>query len=57
MDTIEIRTLIDITKPSVTRPAYGTELEQNQYKNWNTFRQCIELRSIIEFTDNPTVEL
>lgn len=55
METIEIKTLIDITKPNVHRPGQGTALEQNQYKNWITFQQCIGLRSIISYDDVPTI--
>lgn len=56
MEKIEIKSLIDITKPNVHRPGQGTTLEQNQYKNWTTFQQCIGLRSIISYDDIPTVE-
>jgi len=57
METIVIKTLIDITKPKVSRPNQGTLLEQNQYKNWVTLQQCIGLRSIIEYTDPPSYEI
>lgn len=56
METIEIKTLIDITKPNVYRPGQGTALEQSQYKNWITFQQCIGLRCIISYDDIPSVE-
>ena len=56
MEIIEIKTLIDITKPKVYRPGQGTPLEQNQYKNWVTLQQCIGLRSIITFDNYPVVE-
>lgn len=57
MQTLEIITLIDITKPkNVNRPNQGTDLEQNQYKNWITLQQCLGLRSIVEFDDPPKVE-
>lgn len=56
MEIIELKTLIDITKPNVHRPGQGTILEQNQYKNWITLQQCIGLRSIISFDQAPTVE-
>lgn len=56
MEIIKIKTLIDITKPNVHRPGQGSPLEQNQYKNWITFQQCIGLRSIISYDDLPTVE-
>lgn len=56
METIKIKTLIDITKPNVHRPGQGTILEQNQYKNWITLQQCIGLRSIISYDQYPEVE-
>jgi hypothetical protein len=57
MELIEIKTLIDITRPKVYRPNQGSELEQNQYKNWTTLQQCIGLRSNIEFEEPPTSEI
>lgn len=57
MEQIEIKTLIDITKPKVYRPGQGSLLEQNQFKNWTTLQQCIGLRSIIEYDDPPTSEM
>jgi len=56
MEIIELKTLIDITKPNVHRPGQGTPLEQNQYKNWITLQQCIGLRSIISYDNIPSVE-
>ena len=57
MEIIELKTLIDITKPAnIIRSGQGTELEQNQYKNWITLQQCIGLRSIIDYDTLPTVE-
>lgn len=57
MEVIEIKTLVDITKPNhVHRPSQGEELEQNQYKNWITFQQCIGLRSNIEYDALPQLE-
>ena len=54
MEIIEINTLIDITKPEkVVRSGQGSLLEQNQYKNWITFQQCIGLRSIITYDFYP----
>jgi hypothetical protein len=54
---IEIRTLIDITKTGVTRPSQGTQLEIDQNRNFTTLSQCVELRSIVSYTDPPSVEL
>jgi len=56
MEIIEIKTLIDITKPNVQRPGQGSLLEQSQYKNWITLQQCIGLRSIITYDNIPTAE-
>ena len=56
MEVIEIKTLIDITKPKgIVRAGQGTALEQNQYKNWITFQQCIGLRSIITYDVPPQI--
>jgi hypothetical protein len=57
METIEIKTLIDITKPEISRAGYGSDLEQNQFKNWTTLQQCIGLRSNIEWDNPPSVEI
>ena len=56
MEVIELKTLVDITNTNVRRSGQGTEQELNQYKNWITLNQCIELRSVITFDSNPTVE-
>ena len=53
MDNIEIKTLVDITDTAVSRPGKGTPLEYEQFRNWSTLRQCIELRSIIEYDVSP----
>ncbi len=52
MEIIEIRTLVDITKTRALRSTQGSQLEQNQYRNFMTLCQCIEIRSIMEY-DNP----
>lgn len=57
METIEIKTLVDITNSTVTRFNKGLEKEYNQHRNWITLLQCIGLRAIIEFDQNPTSEL
>jgi hypothetical protein len=57
MDTIEIQTLIDITNTNVIRPNQGTHLEMNQYRNFTTLRQCLEIRSVIGYIENPQVEI
>jgi hypothetical protein len=45
--------LVDITDTAVSRPGKGTPLEYEQFRNWSTLRQCIELRSIIEYDVSP----
>ena len=57
METIEIKTLIDITNTDTRRPNQGTQQEYDQYRNWITLNQCIEMRSIITYDTNPTNEL
>jgi hypothetical protein len=57
MEVIELKTLVDITNTNVRRPTQGTEQEHNQYKNWITLNQCIGMRSIITYDDNPKVEI
>jgi hypothetical protein len=56
MEIVEIKTLIDITNTGVRRVAQGTQQELDQYKNWITLNQCIEIRSIISYDFSPTVE-
>lgn len=56
MQTIEIKTLIDITKTGVIRNNQGTPLELDQQRNFITLNQCIELRSIISYDIDPTSE-
>jgi len=56
MQTIEIQTLVDITDTKVTRPNQGTPLEHDQYRNFTTLRQCVELRSNILYDVLPTVD-
>ena len=56
METVEIKTLVDITNTGVRRANQGTQQELEQYKNWITLNQCIEIRSIINYDFPPTVE-
>jgi hypothetical protein len=56
MENIEIKTLVDITNTEVRRNNQGSPIEANQYKNWITLKQCVELRSLIDYDHNPTVE-
>jgi len=53
MDIIEIRTLVDITKTGVFRLNQGTQLELDQNRNFTTLLQCLELRSIVGFANDP----
>ena len=56
MEKIKIRTLIDITDTGVRRPSQGNQLEQDQYRNWVTLLQCINLRAIINYDTKPQVK-
>ena len=57
MQTIEIKTLIDITNTKVSRPNQGTQLEMDQHRNFTTLKQCAELRSIITYDFSPEMQL
>lgn len=56
MENIEIKTLIDITNTKVSRPGQGTAEQYDQFRNFTTLMQCIGLRCIVTYDDNPTVE-
>lgn len=56
METIEIKTLIDITNTKVVRPNQGTQLELDQNRNFITVTQCAEIRSIISYDLPPRIE-
>jgi hypothetical protein len=56
MEYIEIKTLIDITKTNVRRFNQSFEFEFNQHKNFTTLLQCLEIKSIVNYDDPPTVE-
>lgn len=56
MQTIEIQTLVDITDTKVARPNQGTPLQHDQFRNFTTLRQCVEIRSIISYDSSPTIE-
>ena len=56
MEIIEIKTLVDITQTKVDRLTQGSQLEMDQNKNFNILRQCLEMRSIISYDDQPLVE-
>ena len=57
MDVIEIQTLIDITDSKVNRPRLNLEKEHQQYRNFITLKQCIEIRSIISYNTDPIHEV
>lgn len=57
MEVIEIKTLIDITNTNIRRINQGTQQQLDQYRNWTTLQQCIGLRSIISYDQDPTVKL
>ncbi|NBP03371.1 MAG: hypothetical protein EBU90_25445 [Proteobacteria bacterium] len=56
MLVIEIQTLIDITNTKVTRLRPGLQLEHDQYRNFITLKQCLEIRSNILFETDPNIE-
>lgn len=56
MEVIEVQTLVDVTRTKAIRPNQGSPLEHNQYRNFMTLRQCIEIRSIIDYDTPPSVE-
>ena len=56
MIIIEIQTLIDITNSKVSRPIRGKLKEHDQFRNFTTLKQCVELRSNITFETDPTFE-
>lgn len=56
MQVIEIKTLVDITDTKVNRPRPGLQLEHDQYRNFTTLKQCLEIRSNIIFDTEPSVE-
>lgn len=56
MQTIEIQTLVDITDTKVARPNQGTPLQHDQFRNFTTLRQCVEIRSIISYDASPSIE-
>lgn len=56
METIQIKTLIDVTDSGVYRYSKERELEYNQNKNWTTLLQTIGLRALIEFDQTVVCE-
>lgn len=56
MQVIEIQTLVDITDTKVNRPRPGLQTEHDQFRNFTTLKQCVEIRSNIIFDTPPSVE-
>jgi hypothetical protein len=56
MEIIELKTLIDITNTGVRRANQGTQQQLEQYKNWTTLNQCIEITSLMSYDANPEPE-
>jgi hypothetical protein len=56
MEFIEIKTLIDITKTRTLRANQSSQLEFDQFRNFMTLCQCLEIRSIISYEVNPSLE-
>lgn len=56
MQVIEIQTLVDVTDTKVNRPKPGLQTEHDQFRNFTTLRQCLEIRANIMFDTAPTVE-
>lgn len=57
MQVIEIQTLVDITDTKVNRPRAGFQLEHDQFRNFTTLRQCVEIRSNIMYDTSPSSEV
>jgi hypothetical protein len=56
MEIIELKTLIDITDTGVRRATQGTAQQLDQYKNFTTLKQCVEITSIIGYDASPSCE-
>lgn len=56
MQVIEIKTLIDISNSGTIRPNQGSVIEQGQFRNFTTLKQCAELRSNIIYETSAHVE-
>jgi hypothetical protein len=57
MIIIEIQTLIDITDSKVNRPNRSQLKEHDQFRNFSTLKQCVELRSNITYETAPVVDV
>lgn len=53
---IEISTLVDITDTKINRPRQGLQFEHDQYRNFTTLKQCVEIRSNIIYETSPSME-
>lgn len=56
MEIIEVKTLIDITNTKVIRLSQGSQIQLDQQRNFITLMQCIEIKSIIEYTNPPQID-
>ena len=56
MNTYEIVTLVDITRTQARREETGT-LKKAQQANFDSLRQAIELRSNVEWQEDPNATL
>lgn len=57
MEQITVKTLVDITNTNVRRINQGTQQELDQYRNWTTLKQVLELRSLFTYDHNPQSEI
>lgn len=56
MEIIEIQTLVDITNTNVRRNNQGTPQQLDQFRNWTTLLQCIGMRAILHYDNDPVVQ-
>lgn len=56
MQVIEIQTLIDISDSGTIRPNQGSTIDQGQFRNFTTLKQCAELRSNIIYETSAVME-
>lgn len=56
MQVIEIQTLIDISDSGTIRPNQGSVIEQGQFRNFTTLKQCAELRANIIYETPASFE-
>lgn len=56
MQVIEIQTLIDISDSGTIRANQGSTIEQGQFRNFITLKQCAELRANIIYETPASAE-